>query len=192
MDQQENQYPLLRGVPRENALFFTGHRPEKLPDGAKLNDLLTLLHLYTELAVRKGYTHFFTGLADGIDYYAAEYLFQLRRSCPSIRIIGVQPCDDYEAFFRRRGYSMPRLQYMLANADTVIRLPGSSWNPQVFLSRNRFMADHSGAVIAVCGNERSGSMQAFRYAQSQGLRYCRICLEREHEPSGWDAERSGF
>lgn len=192
MKQESALSQILREVPRERILFFTGHRPEKLPEGEKLTHLLTLLHLYIDIAVKQGYTHFLTGLADGIDYYAAEYLFRLRKKNPAIKVIGVQPCQDYHAFFQLRGYSIPRLQFMLANADYVVTLTGSYRNSAVFLRRNCYMADHSKAVIAVCRKERSGSMQAFRYAAGQGLFYCRICLELEHLPVGWEVERSGF
>ncbi len=185
-------HPQLVQVPRERALCFTGHRPEKLPQGRALAHLLHMLHLCIEIAVKKGYTHFYTGLADGIDYYAAEHLFALRNTDPAIAVIGVQPCTDYQVFFRSRGYSTPRLEYMLANVDAIVRMPGSYRDYGIFGARNRYMVDHSAAIIAVCGNGRSGSMQTYNYAAKQQLARCRICLEHPHQPVGWEVERYGF
>ncbi len=185
------QLPLVH-VPRERALCFTGHRPEKLPQGEALTHLLNMLHLCIEVAVKKGYTHFYTGLADGIDYYAAEHLFRLRETDPAIVVIGVQPCTDYREFFRVRGYSMPRLEYMLANADALVTLPGSYRNSGIFGARNRYMVDHSAAILAVCSKGRSGSMQTYHYAEKQQLARCRICLEQPRQPVGWEVERYGF
>lgn len=193
-----SEHPYLADVPRERILCFTGHRPERLPTGDKLRALTALLHHYIDLAVQQGYTHFYTGLADGVDYLAAEYLFTLRRTHPEIGIVGVQPCEDYHEFFRLRGYSLPRLEYMLANVDALVTMPGSYHNSRVFLLRNNYMVERSAAVIAVCSDGRSGSMQTFQYAIKQGLAYCRIRLDRNRnkftvpELQTWEVQRSGF
>lgn len=161
-----------------HSLCFTGHRPDKLPTGEKYQLMLNTLYRCIDYAVTKGYTTFYTGLADGIDYLAAEYLFRLRMNNPQIRIIGVQPCEDYFDFFRRRGYNTCHLDQMMAFADQIITLPGTSYDSQCFLRRNRYMVDHSAAIIAVCSDTgRSGSMQAFRYAVKKTLALCRVCLE---------------
>lgn len=196
--EQYSEHPLLQGVPRERVLCFTGHRPEKLPKGQALQMLTDTLHHYIDLAIEKGFTHFMTGLADGVDYLAAEYLFRLRENNPQICVMGVQPCEDYKEFFGTRGYSMPRLEYMLRNVNGLIILPGSYRSRKAFQIRNYYMVDRSAAIIAVCGNGRSGSMQTFRYAQRQGLGYCRILPDAEQSPytaptpEAWKVERFGF
>ncbi len=165
-----------QNVPREKCLCFTGHRPEKLPMGVVYRGMVRMLNHYIDLAVQKGYTRFFTGLADGIDCLAAEYLFTLRSEHPEIEVIGVQPCEDYRTFFQQRGYSVPRLEFMLANIDSLVILPGSFRDSSVFLKRNCYMVDHSAAIIAVCRDGRSGSMQALNYARKNQLAYCWIRL----------------
>lgn len=182
------------------ALCFTGHRPEKLPTGRILRLLTDTLHYYIDKAIAGGYTCFYTGLADGIDYYAAEYLFTQRKVHPEIRIVGVQPCEDYEAFFLRRQYSTARLAYMLHTVDKVIVLPGTYRDPQVFLRRNRYMVDHSRAVIAVCGDGRSGSIQTLSYARRSGLAGWQLMVEQDPDdpvcllrtPETWPVREFGF
>ncbi|MBE6849509.1 MAG: DUF1273 domain-containing protein [Ruminococcus sp.] len=187
-------HPLLTGIPRERVLCFTGHRPEALPEPAKLPYMLNMLHELINEAVAKGYTHFYTGLADGLDYYAAEYLFQLRQSNPSIMVIGVQPCVKYREFFEQRGYSLARLEYMLSNADGIVTLPPPAANADAFRNRNAYMVDRSGAIIAVYkkAGRGSGSSSTYRYATQKGIARCRICLEKEISYGKWDVERVGF
>lgn len=195
-----DEHPLLQGVPKSRILCFTGHRPEKLPTGEILQILTETLHYYIDIAISQGYTHFLTGLADGVDYLAAEYLFTLRRKHPDIRVIGVQPCEDYREFFRVRGYSLPRLEFMLREADGLVVLPGSYKSYTVFQKRNYYMVDRAAALIAVCGNGRSGSMQTFNYAARKGLAYCRIYVGQNPDlpayrtltPEKWVTQRSGF
>lgn len=192
------QIPLLPEPddnPWEYTLCFTGHRPERLPQNEALAALARTLHYYIGYAVQLGFTHFYTGLADGIDYLAAAYLFRLRETNPALHIIGVQPCTDYREFFRIRGYSLMRLDYMLRNADSIHVMPHSWRDKDAFRQRNCYMVDHSSCIIAVCEDGRSGSMQTFRYAQAQGLAYCRIkpyWKAPYPSPDAWFAERSGF
>ena len=189
-------HPQLADIPWESALCFTGHRPEKLPEGAVLVGLTETLYYYIREAVRFGYRYFFTGLADGVDYIAAEYLFRLRESDPSICVIGVQPCRDYEQFFRYRGYSLNHLHQMQNHVDRLIILPGSARDNGIFLRRNRFMTDHCSCIIAVCDNGRSGSMYTLSYAKKCGLAYCRLFPFPSGgsipAPQNWQVEQHGF
>lgn len=189
---------LLQDIPRRSALCFTGHRPAKLPSGAKLEALTEVLRFYIDYAIDLGYTLFFTGMADGIDYYAAAYLFERRKVWPELNIIGVQPCTDFSDMFRGYDMNPEHLRCMRENVDILIELPGSFRTDRgVFRRRNYFMADHSGAVIAVCDkNSRSGSMQTLRYAQKSGLSGVRIEPEPDRPlpllPERWPVEHFGL
>lgn len=192
------QIPLLPepdGTPWESTLCFTGHRPEKLPLGAALQALTRTLYYYIDHAVSLGFTHFYTGLADGVDYLAASYLFGLREQKPSLHVIGVQPCEDYRELFRDMGYDTRHLDEMLRHADSIHVMPYSRYDKGIFLKRNCYMVDHSSGIIAVCSDGRSGSMQTFRYAQRQGLAYCRIIADAGSSRTGpgeWQVELDGF
>jgi uncharacterized phage-like protein YoqJ len=178
----------------EHSLCFTGHRPEKLPEGEALEALLGALEHAIESAVDLGFDRFYTGLADGIDYYAARYLFGLRSTRP-LRVIGVQPCADFHEVYRYFGHDTNRLEEMLGQADEVIVLPGNRFDKDVYRARNYYMVEHSSALIAVCDNSRSGSMQTLRYAKQLGLAYCRLFPSSEAPfpaPQDWPAEHYGI
>lgn len=182
--------------PWASSLCFTGHRPEKLPKNAALDALLQTLYFHIDNTIKLGFTHFYTGLADGIDYYAAAYLFHLREQNPAITVIGVQPCLDYKEFFQHNGYDMCHLEEMLANVDQLIVLPGNRFDKGIFLKRNRYMVDHCSGIIAVCTEGRSGSMQTYRYAVRSGLAYCRIMPTAAGppfpKPTAWQTELHGM
>lgn len=186
----------LGQMPKESTLCFTGHRPEKLPRGAALDHLLAALYYQIDHAVRRGYTFFLTGMADGIDFYATEYLISLKMTHPELTIIGVQPCMDYEEFFRIRRYDMQHLRIMQRGVDCRVALQDSYRNPGVFLQRNRYMVERSSALIAVCSEGRSGSAFTYHYAQKLGLSICRLFPHvRGGEflaPEEWPTEKQAF
>ena len=64
---------------REKTVCFSGHRPEKLPaqDGDESQLLMmikSLLYYQIRRSAEEGYTRFITGLARGVDLWAAGYV----------------------------------------------------------------------------------------------------------------------
>ena len=198
----QESHPMMQSLNRAQTLCFTGHRPDKLPEGKLLAGLIQTLYYYIDSVLDRGYVYFLDGMADGIDYLAAEYLFRKRAEYPAVRIIGIQPCRNYEAFFRERHYSIPHLKFMQEHFDAVICLEGEYLrqngrkNDMLFAARNHFLVDHSSAVIAVCSLERSGSRQTVSYAKQQKLAVCRIEANPQlfylPKPEQWPVEKIDF
>lgn len=196
----ETSYPFPDNP--EHTLCFTGHRPEKLPEGSQLTALIQALYYYIDSAIAQGYTFFLDGMADGIDYLAAEYLFRKRSEFPEIRIIGIQPCRNYADFFRYRHYNMQHLTEMQQGFDSIVCLEGEfdrfggRKNDFLFINRNRFLADHASALIAVCSLERSGSKQTVDYARQKKLVIWRLeanpNLLYTPKPERWPVEKINF
>ena len=71
---------------------FTGHRPQHLPFGMNENDERCiklkeeLKEQIINLIEAENVTHFITGMALGVDLYAAEIVLDLKASSSSIRI----------------------------------------------------------------------------------------------------------
>ncbi len=92
---------------------FTGHRPEKLKqsEGA----VKAALRREIELAVAEGFTDFITGMARGVDLWAAEEVLELKAESPALRLIAALPFPRFEA-----GWSpewQARYRRVLAGAD---------------------------------------------------------------------------
>ena len=78
---------------------FTGHRPQSLPFGFDESDkrctsLKSVMRdQIVALIENEGVTHFITGMALGVDMYAAEIVFDLKSKYPRITLESAIPCE---------------------------------------------------------------------------------------------------
>lgn len=73
---------------------FTGHRPEKLkqPEAEVISWLETEIHK----AIGDGFVTFITGMARGVDIWAAEIVLRLRDDGQPIHLICASPFEGFE------------------------------------------------------------------------------------------------
>ncbi len=173
---------------RSRTVCFTGHREKSIADyrnNPQLRHLTVasvrlMLCRYIGMAIESGYTTFISGLAEGTDLWAADYVLCHKRRNPDIRLIGVMPYLRHSKYFR------PSYKETLKNielrADLLLSTEmnpdmvygsgtGENRSPDLYRRRNCFMCDNSSAVIAFLdsANYRSGTMQTVNYAKKQGL-----------------------
>lgn len=176
------------GIYPEKTVCITGHREKSITAYLGIPDYLhmtraavrLMLYRYIDMAVEKGYTDFFSGLASGTDLWAAEYIILKKQTNSDIRLIGAMPFLKHSAFL---GSDERRiLRDIELSADAVILL---NENPDITYSKNRhegtsddlykvrnyFMADNSSAVISFFDdkNYRSGTAQTINHARRNGL-----------------------
>lgn len=155
---------------RSKTVCFTGHRPEKLPDGGKdsstaVRILKSMVYSEIATAVKDGYDTFITGMQRGIDLWAGEAVMSLAAK-HDLKLIAVLPYRKMgDSFKGNDKWVYGRI--LQAAAQTVII--SEEYSPSCMNQRNRFMVDHSSRIIAVIENERSGTGQTLRYAEKQGL-----------------------
>lgn len=145
---------------------FTGHRMAKLPPGMVRRVVLSMLYEEIRSAVKCGVDTFYTGMAAGIDLYAADYVIRLREQYPQLRLICVKPFADCGNSLR--GDDRYHFNSVLAEADAVLELSDRYYN-YCYRFRNQFMVDHSDLLIAVVSEMRSGTGQTIRMAQRRRL-----------------------
>ena len=74
---------------------FTGHRPEKLiRSEAEIKKDLEAAILQ---AINDGFVTFITGMARGVDIWAAEIVLQLRKQNPNLHLIAASPYEGFES-----------------------------------------------------------------------------------------------
>lgn len=162
---------------REKTVCFTGHRPEKLPfggeDGASETKVIKSM-LYKEIsaAADEGFDTFITGMQRGIDLWAGEIVLELA-AARSLKLIAALPYRDFGKGFK--GADKWNFGRITDSAERVVIL-SETYTPSCMNLRNRYMVDNSARLIAVIGNERSGTGQTVRYAKSCGLDIRRIDL----------------
>ncbi len=168
---------------RNRTVCFSGHRPEKLPvkgdSGALVIRYLKSI-LYKEIldSINAGYRRFITGLARGVDLWAGEILLELKAQGEDISIIAVKPYKAHgDNFLGREKFSLGRL---ISKADEVICLC-DEYRKGCLQRRNEYMVDHSGKLIAVVSDYRSGTGATIRYAEKQNIKVRVIDAKRFEE-----------
>ena len=84
---------------KKKTCCFTGHRPQSLPFGFNENDARcaalkkALREQIIHLIEKENVTHFISGMAIGIDMYAAEIVLDLKKSYPGITLESAIPCE---------------------------------------------------------------------------------------------------
>lgn len=86
------------------AVSFTGHRPNKLGGYDEDTPLIRaikdeLSHSITN-AIVAGYTEFISGMAMGIDTWAAETVLEAKKTCNEIKLICAVPFNGQECKWR--------------------------------------------------------------------------------------------
>ena len=165
-------YKLMKG---SFGVCITGHRPEKLPTGAALRMLQSLLYREIESAMEDGAHTFYTGMARGVDLWAADMILHFRKQYPAVNLVCVLPCAD-----RTETISGPErfhVHAVMQAADQVIPLSEHFYRC-CFRDRNAYMVQHSRRLIAVVADFRSGTGQTIHLAERAGLDMRVISLEK--------------
>lgn len=149
---------------RKHRCCFTGHRPEKLT----ASEWVIKQELEREIrqAIDDGLDVFITGMARGVDIWAAEIVLTLRDSGMPIRLMCASPFDGFE-----NGWSEDwqyRYRKIMAAADhTLFVRP--HYSRSCFQIRNEWMVNHSSRVIAVFTGEKGGTKNTIEYSNILGV-----------------------
>lgn len=156
---------------RESTACFSGHRPSKLPfpesDTAKTELLQKLIRQEISTALDLGYTVFITGMAKGVDTWAAMEILQLKNKYSGVRLVGVSPFRSERERFK--GSDLWHYDLIRHGCDQMIFL-ADSYFPNCYLMRNKFMVDNSSLVIGAVCDMHSGTGNTIRYAEKAGIK----------------------
>lgn len=160
------------------ACAFTGYRPEKLPFGQDEESpgcmrLKQQIFCETLQMTDRGVTTFLSGMARGVDTWAAETVLQLRTVLPpgEIQFWAILPyagqADAWNAVDRER------YRGLLARADKVVCL-SETYTQGCMQTRNRYLVDHANFLIAVYDGKPGGTRYTVEYARKKGLEIVQI------------------
>ena len=155
---------LLEEEKRMRRCCFSGHRPEKLIRSEK--EIKAALCEEIKQAIQDGLTVFITGMARGVDLWAAEIVLDLRKRNQAIKLICAIPHEGCEARWSANWKQLYR--HVLDNAD-LVRVITSEYHTGVYQIRNEWMVNHSARVIAVFNGQPSGTKNTIDYAKNQGV-----------------------
>lgn len=149
---------------RKRRLCFTGHRPNKLhSDEATVR---TILEGSIDAALQDGFVTFITGMAQGVDIWAAEIVLARKAVNPEIRLICALPHPDFEK--RWSAQWQARYTAILQQAD-LVKTICPAFSMASYQIRNEWMVDHSARVIAIYNGATGGTANTIRYAENNGV-----------------------
>ena len=171
-----------------NVVCFTGHRSQKLPWGFNEDDVryrLTKIETKREIikCIKKGKTHFISGMALGFDMMCAEMVLLLKKKYPEIILECAIPCEGQEKFWIKS--QQKRYKTILSQADKI-RCIYSSYNQNCMEERNRYMVNSSSLVIALFNGREGGTKKTLDFARKQGKEIVVITPRQSTVLSGED------
>ena len=152
---------------------FTGHRPERLRQSEY--EIKAALEKEILRAIAEGFTVFISGMARGVDIWAAEIVLRLRDAGQHIRLICASPYCGFEQGWKESWKW--KYSAIMRSAD-LIRFISSQYNGTCFQARNEWMVDHSAKVIAVYNGSPGGTRNTICYARKKGVSVSVITCEQ--------------
>ncbi len=152
-------------------MSFTGHRPEKI-EGYAANPREVELRVREALAeatkmfYRHGYRRFMTGMADGVDLWAADEILRAVESgeMAEAEIVAVVPFKGHH----RTTHTPALYERVMAEASEVVYIC-ERYHHNCYALRNDYLVDNASALVAYCEGTPGGTRYTMQRAKRQGL-----------------------
>ena len=153
----------------QNTCCFTGHRYGRLPWASDEKDvrciiLKELLRLRIESLIKEeGISHFISGMAQGVDTYAAELVLEYQEN-HDITLECALSFPDQSSSWNEG--ERERYETVIRRADRVT-VTEKCFTIDCYSKRNRYMVDRSSTVLSVWDGKPSGTGSTVRYAREK-------------------------
>ena len=145
---------------RQHRCCFTGHRPEKL--NMPETEVIAWLESEIRRAIDDGFVTFISGMARGVDIWAAEIVLRLRDKGKPIHLICASPFEGFEKSWSDDWKQ--RYNEVMRQAD-IVKFVCKGYSRACFQIRNEWMVDRSARVIAVYNGLQGGTKNTIEYAR---------------------------
>lgn len=118
------------------------------------------------LAIEEGFTTFISGMARGVDMWAAEIVLDIREEYRGIKLMCVSPFEGFEkqwSFEEKYRYNS-----IMEEADCV-KFVCKHYSKGCFQIRNKYMVDNCARVISAYNGEKGGTQNTIMYAKHEGV-----------------------
>lgn len=160
----------MQNISIENACAFTGHRPTRFSFGydeqnPACNKLKQRLRCEIERVIHEdNVSVFYSGMALGVDMWAAELVLALKEMYPQLQLIAAIPCETQAS--RWSPAYQKRYQDILSHCDGIVTV-SKTYTQGCMLKRDRYMVENAKHLIAVYdGSGKGGTAYTVKYAQS--------------------------
>ena len=149
---------------RGHRCCFTGHRPEKL---LRSKEQITAdLTAAIDNAISDGYRTFISGMAMGVDIWAAQIVLEKKTVLPGLHLICALPFPEFGDRWSSQWSDV--YNEIIRHADLVKSI-SPSFSYASYQKRNEWMVDHSNRVIAVFNGSAGGTKNTVKYAQQNNV-----------------------
>jgi uncharacterized phage-like protein YoqJ len=162
---------LIKKTNKEVTCCFTGPRPQRLPFGFHEEDsrCIKLKQVLREQIINMIETyrvaHFISGVALGVDQYAAEIVLELKKNYPQITLECVIHCETqavrWTELLRDRYFSIIER----CDKETLLQYQYTADSIQ---KRNEYMVRQSDYVLAVWDGKSGGTGRTVSFARLKG------------------------
>ncbi len=149
---------------RRRRCVIAGHRPERLKmDEQRVREFL---EHEIQAAYSCGMNVFISGMARGVDQWAAEIVLKMKKGNPDIRLICALPYSGFEQRWSEE--DRRKCKEIISQAD-LIRVICRGYERLCYHRRNRWMIEHAARLIAVWNGCPSGTAETINYACDAGV-----------------------
>lgn len=162
--------------------YFTGPRPKNFPwsgDREREAQVVAWLEGQIRAAIARGYRHFISGMAAGVDLIAAEIVVRLRGEMPEKGIALEAAVPFPEQSVRWKQKTQAEYFRLLALCDRV-SVVSEHFSVAAYRERDRYMVDVSSLVIGVESVPDGGTARTLSYAKAQGRRIVLLGKDEIH------------
>ena len=149
---------------------FTGPRPKNYPwenDKECESKIAEKLNIAVQEAIKRGYRHFISGMAAGIDLLAAKIVLQLRGDMPEMEITLEVAIPFPSQSKRWKEETKREYESILLQCDKV-HCVCDAFSLEAYKKRDKYMVDNSSLLIAVEGKPNGGTARTIMYARELG------------------------
>ena len=143
---------------------YTGHRPEKL--GVSETSAKALLKSAIQQAISEGYVTFLSGMARGIDLWAAEIVIEEREKNDNIHLVCVSPFNGFEMRWSEQDKTT---YYSIMEQADLVKYISQHYYKACFQVRNEWMVDRVSRVIAAYNGTKGGTKNTIEYANRKEI-----------------------
>ena len=159
---------------RWETVCFTGHRPEKLTQSEE--QIREALRHGIQKALAWRYTTFISGMAQGVDIWAAEEILSLKKKHPEIQLVCAIPYEGYAHKWDDEWKN--KFEAVMSAAEEVRYICPRNMRGAPII-RDKWMVDHSSLVIAVYNGEKGGTQTTVAYAEKKKTRVINVLRETD-------------
>lgn len=145
---------------------FTGYRPQKLGFFAEDDPMCVDLKQRLEKKINELYEYgarqFYSGMALGVDIWAAEAVLKLKKQHPDVVLSAVIPCRNQAE--KWSADEQQRYSSVLARCDKVICI-SEEYTKDCMHKRNRALVELCDVLVAVYDGQSGGTKYTVNFAE---------------------------